>query len=97
MSDSEFQQCKACCEEKPLHDFYQSSKRRFKVCKQCISVKNHQKYQKQPTGFAKLADDAKRIIFEAIENKKSYKEVSKLSGVPYTSLLYWKKRNYILA
>ena len=87
-------ECTKCKVEKSAENYYVQDGRRFRICKECLKGRRREIYEKKPTGFSKLPEEAQKLIIDDLKLMKM-KVVSKKHGLSYPTLCYWKRTKQI--
>lgn len=92
-------QCKGCKFVRHLTTgFYRAGNSYQSLCKTCHNssrgnyLRSKKLYIKRPTGFAKLSPTVQKEIKLAIQSGTPYLDIAKTHGIPYITLMTWKKR-----
>ncbi|MCD6036128.1 MAG: hypothetical protein K0S67_12 [Nitrososphaeraceae archaeon] len=98
----EYKTCIKCENKLPLDKFYKAGKYYQSSCIECyngfrIDQRTSLSYitPNKKKGFDALSEDKKEYLLELICYKCDLVEISKLTGIYYRTLIYWKNKGWI--
>ena len=94
--------CKMCKVNKPITAYYKNKHSGYyhSNCLQCVnmqrsSYKTNGNYIPKPTGLAKYSIEDQNYVRESMKNGVEIKQISEVSGINKSTLLFWHKKGLI--